>query len=444
LQTLLAAGKMAKGQLPTSYETKFDETLATAIEKIETFPVEKTIERIDTNIDEKIVEAKIQVTSVVEQTKTTIETTKTTIDGTIVDAKKQITTSIDDAKAQITTSIDGAKTQVTETVETAKTQLNETVQTAKTQLNEKVQNAKTEVTSRVSETLTAVDQNPTVNKVVDAIEPAVRAAVEYVLPEDEEVFEDARSDDEDATTDEKSFAIKKTLRLTKSVQNRVSKTLQKRWVAASSQIEKINTRTDEVRTLIVDNGVDLIAYSKTLKGNLYDNVSTISKTIISNPTAEKIVAESKKRAEDASAFAHNQIHRLGELSTVQLDRIAPTISPYMAPTTPYIVRLSSTIGVIFGVDIDEATLRQHDWFNKIFTGNASTIAPPAAKQEIKLEDAHIDSAKEMEIRKALPEETGVESNAADDASPVAEAEEEQAVEQEASEEEYAEEEPAEN
>jgi len=375
LQSILAAGIMAKHQLPTSYESKLDETFASAIEKIENFPVEKTIEQIDTSIDENITMAKTKLHDVAEQTNARIVTTKTSID----DAKTQVTETIDSATTKVTATVGNAQTKVTETIGNAKTQLTETVGK---QLND-------------------LDQNKTVNNVVDAwVEPAVRTVVDYVLPEEEE-FEDAVSGEEE--TDEKDEAPvkvhKKALRLTKNVQNRVSKTIQKRWLTTSSQLENISARTEEVRHLIMNNGVDLIAYSKNLKGNLYGNVCNISKTVTEN----EFVAMSKEGissgVSNVGTCAQLQLQRLQELSCLQLERIAPSISPFVSPMEPYVVAFTSRVGIVLGVDLDAQTLRKNDFFRKLFAH--ASLPPPKTKagDGVKLADAKVESAKESMIRK---------------------------------------------
>ena len=374
LQSILAAGIMAKHQLPTSYESKVDETLASAIEKIENFPVEKTIEQIDTSIDENITMAKTKLHDVAEQTNARIVTTKTSID----DAKTQVTETIDSATTKVTATVGNAQTKVTETIGNAKTQLTETVGK---QLND-------------------LDQNKTVNNVVDAwVEPAVRTVVDYVLPEEEE-FEDAVSGEETDEKDEAPVKVhKKALRLTKNVQNRVSKTIQKRWLTTSSQLENISARTEEVRHLIMNNGVDLIAYSKNLKGNLYGNVCNISKTVTEN----EFVAMSKEGissgVSNVGTCAQLQLQRLQELSCLQLERIAPSISPFVSPMEPYVVAFTSRVGIVLGVDLDAQTLRKNDFFRKLFA--YASLPPPKTKagDGVKLADAKVESAKESMIRK---------------------------------------------
>jgi len=268
VKSVIAAGILAKNKLPAAMERSIDEKLTTAyslVDSEENF--NKTIDQLDTTFDEKL------------------EEVKTRIEGTI----------------------GGAKAQLNDTKATINNKLNETVNTAKTQ---------------VTESLAAVDQNEHVNRVVDfvcTLEPTVLTVVNYVLPEDEtenskEMEEE--EDFEDASEDGKpeEYALKKTMRLTGNVTKRVSKSVQKRWLVASLQLEKqkqhINTRTDSVRKVISDNSVDLIAYSMSIN----ENCSKLTGTIY-----ESYVVQ----AEKAEAFAKS----IPTIGINAMGTVIPTLIP---------------------------------------------------------------------------------------------------------------------
>jgi len=421
VQTVIAAGVLAKHQLPTNLEKSIDEQLSTAYRFVDSEEsLNKTIDTIDTTIDEKLVEAKSRI--------------GTTIGGA--------TDQLNQAKTQLTETKDTAVLTITETVQTAKTKVTETVRTAKTQLESKV---------------TEFDQNETVNRVVDYVvsyEPAVLTVVNYVLPEEEtkEEFEDASDTNEE-------FALKKTLRLTGNVTLRVSKSVQKRWLLASLQLEKqkqqINSRTEAVKQAIADNSVDLIAYSKSLnenaeylKGTIYEtyvvqaekaeafakSIPTIGisaagyvlPTIIPSAIAglnidlqaleldlslaalaslprevAAVVSQSKEMYIDGAiqqltetkdmirVKSSEQLQRLGEIIGPV---VAPMVAPVVAPLGPFMIRVSSTIALIFGVELNEAQLREHPIVLKLLLFSEGKTGH---NQEAKLENAKVESQKEI-------------------------------------------------
>jgi len=408
VQSVIAAGVMAKKHLPESMERSIDENLSTACSLIEKENLDKTIDQIDHIVDEKLVEARTKITNVADHT-----------------------------KSSFGSSVDGAKTKINHATERAKNAIGDAQTQLHSTINETVLTARTEITNRVTESLVAVDQNKHVNSVVSALEPAVLSVVNFVLPEDAEGQGQGKAVQEEENPVEnpkREYALKKTLRLTDEVQQRVSKAVQKRWLAASLQLDAnvnhITARTDEVQGLIASNGVDLIAYSEAFNSNctqvkdtIYDTyvvstervdalakaarVSVVDLTsmegVMDNLDLAAILAKGKECAhkvsenvgevvKPAGAFAHEQLSKLGALGVVQLDRygpiLAPLIAPALRPVAPVMIRVTSKIAIIFGVNVDEEKLRQHPLVHKLSL---------FAQGKNMLAEAKVESMKEIKI-----------------------------------------------
>merc|ERR1719157_235645 len=84
-----------------------------------------------------------------------------------------------------------------------------------------------------------------------------------------------------------------------------------------------------------------------------------------------------------------QLQRLGEIIGPV---VAPMVAPVVAPLGPFMIRVSSTIALIFGVELNEAQLREHPIVLKLLLFSEGKTGH---NQEAKLENAKVESQKEI-------------------------------------------------
>jgi len=168
---VLAAAEYGKHQLPNSMETALNEKLAAAYSCVDTEEsLNKTIDVIDSAIDENFTKAKATIDSTIGSAQLQLDETRTNVTNKMNEAKNkaklqfdkvllQLTVHTEKAKAKIDSTIGNAKTQINETRSAVTSKLNETMvgakqqfEQAKTKIDGTIGDAKTQITDASSST----------------------------------------------------------------------------------------------------------------------------------------------------------------------------------------------------------------------------------------------------------------------------------------------------
>jgi len=335
VQSVIAAGLMAKAHLPPA----IDEKLNSAIAQLENVTVDEAISQIDHTLDEQYDGAKTKLTNVAET-----------------------------AKATIDTQLNQAK----QSVETVKGKFEQSVETAKEQ-----------VSNKMTESLTAIDRNQQVNQVVTLLEPAVLSVVDYVLPEDEADTEDNSKDEDTKILDlQPEQALKTTLRLGKNV----SKRLQKRWVAAALQISSLSSRVEGMKH------IDLIAYSNAIP-------SRVAGVYDQWPVLQQGMKQFQESAKPYQGLALQQLDNVRQFGSLQLVKLNLQVKPVMLAGMQMSTKTANFFGIVIEKEDMLKLLKDypqlHGYFVELFEDRTSPPPPQRATESI--ENAKVESAKEMGI-----------------------------------------------
>lgn len=152
MESILAAGKLAKSQLPTEMEKSLDARLEQAYATVESEEnLNETLAVADQFIGCTITEAKTKITEATEK----ITLTKATIDQNIVDATQH-------AKGQLECATEQAKVQLKQ----AKTKLGDATEHAKVHITEQAKAQTTNISNKIHEFIMALMQFSLVQQII--------------------------------------------------------------------------------------------------------------------------------------------------------------------------------------------------------------------------------------------------------------------------------------
>lgn len=353
VQSVVAAGLMAKAHLPPAIDEKLD----LAIAQLENVTVDEAVSQIDHALDEQYGGAKSKLTKVADTAKNVADTAKATIDAQI--------------------------------------------ETAKGQIEQSVESAKETVSTKMTESLSAIDRNQQVNQVVTLLEPQVMSVVDFVLPENNPSAKDASDDEDTKILDlQPEQALKTTLRLGKHV----SKRIQKRWIEASRTISSLSSRMEGNVSHI-----DLIAYSKGIPScvaGVYDQWPVLQEGMKQKVEegVHTIHEGMKQKIEEGmqtigvivqpyQGLALQQFDDVRQFGSLQLVRL----NTQMKPVVKAGVQISTKTAGFFGIVIEKEQLlkllKDYPQLCNYFADLLEeVIGPPPS-----IENAKVESAKEMGI-----------------------------------------------
>jgi hypothetical protein len=374
----------------------------------------------------------------------------------LVDSEENFNKTIDTIDTQISTVTGQAKNSIDTQLNQAKTSIDTQLNQAKNQIGTSLDAV--DRNERVNQVVNMLDAG--VLTVVDYVLPDDAEATSKTADSDEG-FEDATDGTEDGDQAQQQ-ALKKTLQLTDKVSKRVSKQVRKRWQklladndAARQSLQK---RSDEVVKMLSDNGVDLIAYSASLTENAKELRGTVQNAYVvqvekidgilrSIPPLAEIPAAvgtavpvtlpglsgisvdfsaleldldfaalralplqplASLRAVPATVSRgfekgrRGVVERLGAAVDAYGPVVAPVLVPAVAPLGPLVVRVTSTLALVCGVELDAAQLQSHPIVLKMLL---LAEAPKVKREDVKpLKEAKSESEKEMRCKKTAAEE----------------------------------------
>lgn len=309
VQTVLAAGTIAKSQLPGSIEKSLDEKLFVAYSLVDSEEnINKTIDTIDSTITGKISEAKSNIVRVKSQTQLTIDatvqTTKTGVSKSLValDHNKHVNTFVKVLEPALEAVVDYILPAEHEEEEDERG----------------VKKLKKEEYDELNK-LMKQDKGDADKSILEIVQDA-----------------DANG----------SFALKKTLRLSDKVIQR----FKNKFTSNSNKVRAFGNETKQAFTWGVVT-LQILLHQITefglkgegkqlqqLKGKVYDTVSTT-------------------------------YHRIGDFSEVQLDAygpvVAPMVAPVVTPVAPFVLGVISKLAGVFGAEEIVGDLQQHPMWLKM-------------------------------------------------------------------------------